>query len=457
MLHRLDRRTVRYSTQAVFLSLVFCSLLAGCRTTGSGPPVTQAAQTAPQVSGPVVEVSIGIGLTAALFAMPQVRAAISSARAARLQVAVAASAQNSKVHVEGSVGFAGDSAQGMERAARVSVTGERPLVDFGQTDRRVALAALRAEIAQQQARGAIDAALANVLRQFGKRRSAARTLTIIDHYLTLYHARAALIEAAVASGVMSTSDVLEIKALKNQILSQRAKADLAKQVSSTALKLALEPQYDAAIADLRSGVDALAPPSFEIPNSVAARLVQLRQSDARLQIELEANAGKPVGHFRTSVTSPTFDDPDTSLFAGVTFSMPVKDGGVAKAKIAGLEQALATLGHEQVLLEQTSKLAQSEWQSFAKFYEVETTLLEQRLRISRARVEALELRLRAGRTDVKTLVKEILSSAQSQVAQVELQGDLLSQSIKAAVKVQSTCTLIRLCGDIATIFEGLPP
>ena len=186
-------------------------------------------------------------------------------------------------------------------------------------------------------------------------------------------------------------------------------------------------------------------------------MVQLRQSDARLQIELEANAGKPVGHFRTSVTSPTFDDPDTSLFAGVTFSMPVKDGGMAKAKIVGLEQALATLGHEQVLLEQTSKLAQSEWQSFAKFYEVETTLLEQRLRISRARVEALELRLRAGRTDVKTLVKEILSSAQSQVAQVELRGDLLSQSIKAAVKVQSTCTLIRLCGDIATIFEGLPP
>ena len=99
MLHRLDRRTVRHSTQAVFLSLVICSLLAGCRTTGSGPPVTQAAQTAPQVSGPVGEGAIGIGLTAALFAMPQVRAAISSARAARLQVAVAASAQNSKVHV----------------------------------------------------------------------------------------------------------------------------------------------------------------------------------------------------------------------------------------------------------------------------------------------------------------------------------------------------------------------
>ena len=136
--------------------------------------------------------------------------------------------------------------------------------------------------------------------------------------------------------------------------------------------------------------------------------------------------------------------------------MPVKDSGVAKAKIAGLEQALATLGHEQVMLEQTSKLAQSELQIF-KFYKVETTLLEQRLSISRARVEALELRLRAGRTDVKTLVKEILSSAQSQVAQVELQGDLLSQSIKAAISAQSTCALIRLCGDIATTFVGVSP
>ncbi len=94
---------------------------------------------------------------------------------------------------------------------------------------------------------------------------------------------------------------------------------------------------------------------------------------------------------------------------------------------------------------------------FFTFYKVETTLLEQRLSISRARVEALELRLRAGRTDVKTLVKEILSSAQSQVAQVELQGDLLSQSIKAAISAQSTCALIRLCGDIATTFVGVSP
>tara|TARA_B100000780_G_scaffold276434_1_gene244991 strand:+ start:546 stop:824 length:279 start_codon:yes stop_codon:yes gene_type:complete len=79
------------------------------------------------------------------------------------------------------------------------------------------------------------------------------------------------------------------------------------------------------------------------------------------------------------VTSPTFDDPDTSLFAGVTFAMPVKDGGVAKAKIAGLEQALATLGHEQVMLEQTSKLAQSEWQSFLRFIRLKQPYLSNAL------------------------------------------------------------------------------
>ena len=67
---------------------------------------------------------------------------------------------------------------------------------------------------------------------------------IIDHYLDLYNAREELVLSAVQAGVLSKSDELELRSLRNNTLSDRTTAVLAVSTAESFLKTTLSQHYD---------------------------------------------------------------------------------------------------------------------------------------------------------------------------------------------------------------------
>ena len=64
----------------------------------------------------------------------------------------------------------------------------------------------------------MDETLQKVIEAYGTRLAAKETVKIIDYYLGLYNARENLVKTAVQAGVLSNSDYLELRSLKNETL-----------------------------------------------------------------------------------------------------------------------------------------------------------------------------------------------------------------------------------------------
>ena len=54
--------------------------------------------------------------------------------------------------------------------------------------------------------------------------------------------------------------------------------------------------------------------------------------------------------------------------------------------------------------------------NFEAFHQKQSSLLNERMRISKDRIDELELKLKAGRVDVSVLAKEILTLARAEIA-----------------------------------------
>ena len=391
-------------------------------------------------------------LVQALLEAPSTARSIAAAQAAVAQVSVIKTQKSSKIGITGATGLNADpwplSGNSVLPAVTASITARQLLSDNGQTDRSISLSELGANAAFLEVEVAADQLLKVLIDAHDIKTASEKTIKIIDYYLDLYNAREELVLSAVAAGVLSKSDELELRSLRNSTLSDRTNAVLAVNTADSILKTNLKLHYQQAMLDLAALHDGDSSPSFLLQNSPKNELLKVRSKQFNLEIEIQRSLNKPTSNLRTSLSSPTSRGGNTTLYGGVTIGFPVKDGGEAAAQIEALSKELEVTKFDQQALIQEVALAEKNWVEFLKYYLLQNELLKERVAISEQSLEELELRLKAGRADVSKLAREILSKAQSEIALVQLKARYLREKVNAESVTGQTCSLFSLCGKI---------
>jgi outer membrane protein TolC len=381
-------------------------------------------------------------LAQAIFDTPTVARSFAVARAAGAQVLVVTTDKVSKIDVSGSTGFS------VKSAAAATVTAYKMLWDNGQTDRSILLSELAAQAAALEAQIIVDETLQKIIEAYNTKTSSDEKIKIINYYLGLYNEREDLVETAVQAGVLSNSDYLELRALKNGTLSEKSQSVLIGNKADAFLKTTLGLKYSQVMSDLDVRHSTLKLPDFSISKSLKQKLIDLQLAQVGLKIKIQKTRNKPTFRLQMSLTSPQKRGADETVFAGISGSLPIKDGGEAAAIIEVLSKEQEVTNLDAKIFVTQITLEKQNWSDFLNFYKVQKDLLEQRKEISEQRIVELELRLKTGRSDVIELAKEILASASTEVALVQLEAEYLSQSLTSAATTGQTCGLLSLCKSI---------
>ena len=396
-------------------------------------------------------------LVQAVMEAPSTARSVATAQAAYAQVLVTKTQKSSKIDITGATGLNADpwplSGNSVLPAATASITARQLLSDNGQTDRSISLSELGADAALLEVEVAVDQTLKKLIEANDIKAASEKTIEIIDHYLDLYNAREQLVLAAVAAGVLSKADELELRSLRNSTLSDRTNAVLAVNTADSILKITLKLHYQNAMLDLAAIHEDGGSPNFLLQNSPKKKLLDIRSEQIALEMEIQRSRNKPTSNLRTSLSSPTSRGANTTLYGGVTIAFPVKDGGAAAAQIEALSTELEVTEFDRQALIQEVALAEKNWTEFLKYYLLQNELLKERVAISEQSLEELELRLKAGRADVSKLAREILSKAQSEIALVQLKARYLREKVNSEAVTGQTCSLFSLCD---TIKNSLP-
>ena len=119
------------------------------------------------------------------------------------------------------------------------------------------------------------------------------------------------------------------------------------------------------------------------------KLIDLRMAQLGTEIEIQEARNSVTAQWQTSVTSPQTRGADTTVFAGITIGLPLKDGGEAAARIAALSEELTVTEKDFDILNQNTVLAKQSWNNFLNFHKVQKQLLLERKSISEERISEL--------------------------------------------------------------------
>ena len=389
-------------------------------------------------------------LVQAIVSNPAVSRALTSAAVAKERVAISQTQKEITVSASGSSGFETDTDDGSEGVLIVGVTAQKLLSDNGKTDRSIYLSELLAETAKLESQIAFDQALQQILDAYIARSTALEVDRIITYYVTLFNERENLVQTAVDAGVLSNSDYLELQSLKNEILSEQAQAVFQSNTSASFLRTSLGSNYDAAVAELVNRYTATSGSKLSTENSNQITLLGLEKSQIQTEIELQKLSNTLTTNWQSTVSSPKSRGAGSTLFAGITMSLPINDGGRSLATIAALQKEFEVNALEVSTYEQEVTLAQQGLDNFFVYYEDQKILLNERKRIAEDRIVELELKLKTGRADVSALAKEFLALARTEIAIERLDFDRKSQTLSALSVTGQTCELVRLCDAIGT-------
>ena len=435
----------KIKTSFIFLA---CVALVGC--IGKNNPKVEPFQPSSALTydKPMALEANSSALVQAIVSNPAVSRALTSAAVARERVAISQTQKEITVSASGSSGFETDTDDGSEGVLIVGVTAQKLLSDNGKTDRSIYLSELLAETAKLESQIAFDEALQQILDADFTQSTALEVDRIITYYVALFNEREDLVQTAVDAGVLSNSDYLELQSLKNEILSEQAQAVFQSNTSASFLRTSLGSNYDAAVAELVNRYTATSGSKLSTENSNQITLLGLKKSQIQTEIELQKLSNTLTTNWQSTVSSPKLRGAGSTLFAGITMSLPINDGGRSLATIAALQKEFEVNALEVSTYEQEVTLSQQGLDNFFVYYEKQKVLLNERKRISDDRIVELELKLKTGRAGVSALAKEFLALARTEMAIERLDFDRKSQTLSALSVTGQTCELVRLCDAI---------
>ena len=430
--------------------LLACFALVGCMDTNN--PKVEPFQPNPALTynNPAPLKTNSSALVQAIVSTPSVARALSSAEATKERVAVTRTQKEMTVSASGSSGFETDTDDGSEGVLIVGVTAQKLLSDNGKSDRAIYLSELLAQTAKLESQITFDQALQQILDAYIVQSTALEVDRIITYYVTLFNEREDLVQTAVDAGVLSNSDYLELQSLKNEILSEQAQSVFQSNTSASFLRTSLGSNYDAAMAELAKRYRVTSGSKLSTENSNQITLLELKKSQIQTEIELQKLSKTLTTNWQSTVSSPKSRGAGSTLFAGITIGLPIKDGGRSVATITALQKELEVNTLEVATYEQEVSLAQQGLDNFFAYYEQQKVLLNERKRIADDRIVELELKLKSGRSDVSALAKEFLALARTEIAIERLNFDRKTKTLSALSVTGQTCELVRLCDAIGT-------
>jgi outer membrane protein TolC len=437
----------KLKTSFIFLA---CVALVGC--IGNNNPTVEPFQpsSALTYNKPLALKTNSSALVQAIASNPAVSRALTSAAVAKERVAIARTQKEMTVSGSGSSGFETDTDDGSEGVLIVGVTAQKLLNDNGKTDRAIYLSELLAETAKLESQIAFDQALQQILDAYITQSTALEVDRIITYYVALFNEREDLVQTAVDAGVLSNSDYLELQSLKNEILSEQAQAAFQSNTSASFLRTSLGSNYDVAVAEIVKRYAPTSGSKLSTKKSNQVTLLELKKSQIQTEIELQKLSKTLTTNWQSTVSSPKSRGAGSTLFAGITIGLPIKDGGRSVATISALQKELEVTALEVATYEQEVTLAQQGLDNFFAYYEQQKVLLSERKQIAQDRIVELELKLKSGRSDVSALAKEFLALARTEIAIERLNFDRKTKTLSALGVTGQTCELVRLCDAIGT-------
>jgi outer membrane protein TolC len=437
----------KLKTSFIFLA---CVALVGC--IGNNNPTVEPFQpsSALTYNKPLALKTNSSALVQAIASKPSVARALSSAAVAKERVAIARTQKEMTVSGSGSSGFETDTDDGSEGVLIVGVTAQKLLNDNGKIDRAIYLSELLAETAKLESQIAFDQALQQILDAYITQSTALEVDRIITYYVALFNEREDLVQTAVDAGVLSNSDYLELQSLKNEILSEQAQAAFQSNTSASFLRTSLGSNYDVAVAEIVKRYAPTSGSKLSTKKSNQVTLLELKKSQIQTEIELQKLSKTLTTNWQSTVSSPKSRGAGSTLFAGITIGLPIKDGGTSVATISALQKELEVTALEVATYEQEVTLAQQGLDNFFAYYEQQKVLLSERKQIAQDRIVELELKLKSGRSDVSALAKEFLALARTEIAIERLNFDRKTKTLSALGVTGQTCELVRLCDAIGT-------
>ena len=439
--------SLKFKTSFIFFA---CFALVGCISNNNPSVEPFQPSSVLTYNKPLALKTNSSALVQAIVSNPAVSRALTSAAVAKERVAISQTQKEITVSASGSSGFETDTDDGSEGVLIVGVTAQKLLNDYGQTDRSIYLSELLAETSRLEGQIAFDQALQQILDAYITQSTALEVDRIITYYVALFNEREDLVQTAVDAGVLSNSDYLELQSLKNEILSEQAQAVFQSNTSASFLRTSLGSNYDAAVAELVNRYTATSGSKLSTENSNQITLLGLKKSQIQTEIELQKLSNTLTTNWQSTVSSPKSRGAGSTLFAGITMSLPINDGGRSLATIAALQKEFEVNALEVSTYEQEVTLAQQGLDNFFVYYEDQKILLNERKRIAEDRIVELELKLKTGRADVSALAKEFLALARTEIAIERLDFDRKSQTLSALSVTGQTCELVRLCDAIGT-------
>ena len=433
----------RYLNKFIWLSLGIS--LSGCMGFSDGTAKIKAPVNLKIVDVNSSFVESSSPLVQAVFVNPEIARSFAEIEATKSKVLILNVNKATKIDLSGSTGFTSSNNLSAKAGAIVTIKAHRLLFDNGQTDRSILLSEFQAQSKIQEALITVDKKLHKILTVYIEQTTSQEIIKIIDYYLDLYNERENLILSAVQVGVLSKSDYLEVKSLKNDILSERAQAELNISKAASFFKKTLGPNSSMALSDLSTRYKNWQYPILDIAASPQKTLIDLQISRLNVEIKIQNERNKPISRWEASISSPKTNSSDTTLFAGVTVSLPIKDGGDALARIEVFSKELTVAKLNLEVLANNVALSKNSLVSFENYYKKQKELLIERKAISTERIVDLELRLKAGRSNVKELTKEILAGANIEMALVKLEAEYSLLSVQTAAVVSQSCGILMLC------------
>jgi len=260
-----------------------------------------------------------------------------------------------------------------------------------------------------------------------------------------FNEREDLVQTAVNAGVLSNSDYLELQSLKNEVLSEQAQSVFQSDSFSSYLKTSLSNDFTEALAELEENFEVKDNIKLSTDGTYQITLLNLNKLQLQTQIKLQQEANSFTTSWHTTASSPKSRGAGSTIFAGITMGLPIKDGGKAKASIVALSKELEVNALDVSSYKEKVSLAQQGLDNFEAFNLKQSSLLNERMRISKDSIDELELKLKAGRVDVSVLAKEILTLARAEIAIERLKHEYVTQRLSALAATGQTCQVVNLC------------
>ena len=393
-------------------------------------------------------------LAQAILHIPSIAQSLAVAQISQSQVYVSQSEKALKVQATGSTGINSESSNSARGAMIVGVTGEKLLYDNGQADKAIFLSQLAAQTATLDAQIFIDQTLQKIIDAYVSRATASHIVETIDYYLNMFNKRENLVKRAVQAGVLSNLDYLELQALKNDVVSEKVQAELRFKSSDRLLRISFADYYDIAMGELDDAYTVMEAPTFSTDQTFPQQILKLKTDQLRTQIDIQQVLKKPVIKWQASISSPKSSSADSTIFAGLTIGMPLRDGGASVARTQALQIELDAITLETDMFQQKARLAEQSWNDFLVYQQQQNVLLLERKNISVKRTRELELRIKTGRSDITLLAKEFLTTANTEIALSQLEYEYVSQLLATTTVTGQTCELIDLCQALS---KGIEP